>query len=433
MPATPRILGLERRTAVLLGVLLAVFLIAGIGYTFTFGRHFAKPGGDGVAYERTAVQLLQTGVYGYKSTAPNAYQTPGYPLFLAALYNVSGHAWSGRPRTELCIIQLLIAASSLVGVFLIGRRLFSDRVGLVAALLFVLYPPMIIATNLWLTETLATALIVWFVYVALLAQDQDGWLLWAATGVLLGLAVLVRPGVLPIAIAPFVVRFFWGKRAGLLKAAAIAIVAFALVMAPWGIRNEITLHHLYLLSSHSGDPILAGVDPYYYELGPKYEFHGPSYEAWQATHSPLTKNDYANQVMLSDLKKNPVTYVWWLTVGKTVRMYSAPWLAETGPAGSWSTVVRLLVVVLGWLGAAWAVREKRLRTIAIAIALGSAAQLTVAPEPRYAFSWIALLTVPAAVVLLRVWGGADVAIGPVAREVEPEAPSGSGEEPPAVW
>jgi 4-amino-4-deoxy-L-arabinose transferase-like glycosyltransferase len=432
MPTTSRILGLERRTAMLLGVLLAVFLLVGVGYTVTLGRHFAKPGGDGVAYERTAVQLLQRGVYGYKSTTPNAYQTPGYPLFLAALYKVTGHVWSGRPRTALCLIQLLIAASSLIGIFLIGRRLFSDRIGLIAALLFLLYPPMIIATNLWLTETLATALIVWFVYVALLALDQDGWLLWAAAGVILALAVLVRPGVLPIAIAPFVVRFFWGKRRGLLKAAAVMIAAFVLVMAPWGIRNEISLHELDLLSTHSGDPILAGVDPYYYELGPKYTFHGPSYETWEATHSALSKNQYANQVILRDLKKNPFEYAWWFTVGKTVRMYSAPWLAETGAAGSWATAVRMFVVVLGWLGVVWAVRERRLRMLALAIALGSAAQLTVSPEPRYAFSWIALLTVPAAVVLLRVWGGSDVAIGPVAHEVEPETPQSAGEEP-AVW
>jgi hypothetical protein len=80
------------------------------------------------------------------------------------------------------------------------------------------------------------------------------------------------------------------------------------------------------------------------------------------------------------------------------------WLAETGYVGSWSTALRMFLVVLGWLGVAFALREPRLRMVALVLALGTAAQLTVSPEPRYAFSWLVLLTIPAAVMLLRVFG-----------------------------
>lgn len=402
--ASGTFLGLTRRTALLLGALLVGFVLVAVVYTATYGKHFSRPGGDGKFYERAAVQLLQKGVYGYRSTTPNAYMSPGYPLFLAAVYKATGHVWGGRPRTALCLVQILIACTTIVGVFLIGRRLFGDTVGLVAALLVALYPPTIIATNLWLTETLATATLVWFVYVATLAQDQDGWKPWALAGGILGVTVLIRPGVLPIAIAPFVVRFFWGNRKGIVKAGVVMVAALALVMAPWGIRNEIVLHHSYLLSSHSGDPILAGVDPYYYELGDvKYTFHGPTYEQWMANprHS---KNEAATKAILAELRSRPLTTVWWFTAGKTVHMYTTSWLAETGPAGTWSTAIRTFIVVLGWLGIIFAVREPKLRTVALVVVLGTAALLSVSPEPRYAFSWIAFLTIPAAVVLLRVFG-----------------------------
>ena len=393
--ASGTLFGLPRRTVLLLGAIIVLFAIAAVAYTATYGKRYSKPSGDGIAYERSAVQLLQKGIYGYKSTTPNAYMSPGYPLFLAAIYKVTGHTWDGRPRVVLCIIQILIACTSILGIFLIGRRLFNDRVGLIAALLFALYPPMMMATNLWLTETLATATLVWFVYVATLAQDEDGWMLWALAGVILGVTVLIRPGVLPIAIAPFVVRFFWGNRKGLIRAAIIMVAAFVLVMAPWGIRNQLVLHNSYLLSSHSGDPILAGVDPYYYELGdPKYTFHGPSYETWQNTKPADTKNQFAEKDIIDGLKRSPFTTVWWFTVGKTVRMYSVNWLAETGPIGSWTTAVRMFIVALGWLGVAYSWRERRLRMLAFVLVLGSLALLTVSPEPRYAFSWIAFLTIP---------------------------------------
>jgi 4-amino-4-deoxy-L-arabinose transferase-like glycosyltransferase len=381
------------------------FLAAGVVYTLTFGHDYETPSGDGAAYERSAVQLLQKGFYGYKDTKPNAYMSPGYPLFLAGIYQLSGHVWSGRPRLILSLIQLLIATGTLFGVFLIGRRLFGDRVGLISATLFALYPPNIIATNLWLTETLATALIVWFVYVSLVALDEDGWWRWALAGALLGAAALVRPGVLPIALAPLLVWLLRGERKRVAVAAVTTAATCALVMAPWAVRNEMVLHKPYPLSSHSGDPMLAGVDPYYYERDPvRYEFHGPSYERWSSTDSPYTKNEYANRIFLSQLSSHPLQTGWWFTVGKTVRMYSVNWLAETGYVGSWSTALRMFLVVLGWLGVAFALREPRLRMVALVLALGTAAQLTVSPEPRYAFSWLVLLTIPAAVMLLRVFG-----------------------------
>jgi 4-amino-4-deoxy-L-arabinose transferase-like glycosyltransferase len=73
---------------------------------------------------------------------------------------VSGHATGGRPTRLLDAIQTPVACSTILAVFLIGRKLFDDRIGLVAALLVVIYPPAMIATNLWLTETLAAAVVV---------------------------------------------------------------------------------------------------------------------------------------------------------------------------------------------------------------------------------------------------------------------------------
>jgi len=414
--------GLPRRTAILLVAIIVGFAIAACVYTLTLGRVFSRPSGDGIAYERSAVQLLQKGLYGYKSTKPNAQMSPGYPLFLAGIYAVSGHANGGRPRHLLDAIQIAIACITLLGVFLIGRRLFGDWVGLVAALLVAVYPPTIVATNLWLTETITTALIVWYVFVTLLAYDRDDWPLWALSGAVLGVAVLIRPGFLPIAIAPFIVRFFWGKRAKTLQLAVVSAVAFVLVMAPWMVRNELVVHELAPLSTHGGDPILAGVDPYYYELGEKYQFHGPTYAQHMASGSKVSKTDAAMAAIATELRTRPLQTIWWFTAGKIVRMYSGGWLGEKAYVGTWTIVDRELIVVLGWLGCVFAFREKRLRVLAVVLVLGTLALLSVSPEPRYAFTWIALLSVPAAFVMRRLW------TAPLAPwQIEPTAEEGGAE------
>ena len=402
-------LGVKRRSAVLLAALIVFFALAATAYTLTLGRVFSAPSGDGKAYERSAVQLLQKGFYGYKSTKPNAQMSPGYPLFLAAIYRVSGHTAQGRPRHLLDAIQILIACSTILAIFLIGRELFDDWVGLVAALLVAAYPSTIVATNLWLTETLATAVIVWYIFVTLLAYTRDGIKLWALSGALLGVAVLIRPAFLPIAVAPFVIRFFWGKREHVLKFAAVSALACVLVLTPWMVRNVIVVHQLAPLSTHGGDPILAGVDPYYYEGGVQYTFHGPTYEQYMKSHSSLSKDEVANAAIIDGLKTRPLQTVWWFTLGKAVRMYTAGWLAENAYAGTVTLVVRELIVVLGWIGCAYAFKERRLRVLALMLVIGTVVLFSVSPEPRYVFSWIALLTIPAAFVLRRLWAAPDAA------------------------
>jgi 4-amino-4-deoxy-L-arabinose transferase-like glycosyltransferase len=395
--------GLQRKTAAILALIIILFAVCAGAYTHTLGRAFRKPSGDGARYEVMAKQLLTTHVYGYRSTKPNAYVTPGYPLFLAAVYGVSGHSVDGRPRSLLVGLQVLFACLTILGVFMIARTLAGDVAGLIAAALVALYPPTLVATNLWLTETLATFALVWFVYVAVLASRQQGWKLWALAGALLGVAVLVRPAVLPFGVAPFIALLITGPRGDLWKGLVAFGVAWALVMTPWVVRNEISLHEPAVLSSHSGDPFLAGVDPYYYEQGLQYVFHGPTYERYMNNGAKGSKDDAANAAILKGFREHPLRYAWWFTLGKTVHIYSTGWLGTRDIAGTWTTLVRGLVVVLGWLGVAYAVRDRKLLGLALMLVIGSAGLLPFVPERRFVFSYLPLLSVLAGIVMYRLW------------------------------
>ena len=79
---------------------------------------------DELGYAEMARQLIARGVYGYYSTSPNAFTTPGYPLFvtgvfkLANLLGVSG----GGEFAALRAAQMLLGVLAVWLVFLLGRR-----------------------------------------------------------------------------------------------------------------------------------------------------------------------------------------------------------------------------------------------------------------------------------------------------------------------
>jgi len=64
------------------------------------------------------------------------YQTPLYPYWLAVIFSIAGHNL-GLVR----LIQAILGAASCLLLGLAGRRFFSDRVGVIAALLLAVYPP----------------------------------------------------------------------------------------------------------------------------------------------------------------------------------------------------------------------------------------------------------------------------------------------------
>src|SRR5512147_1629171 len=82
--------------------------------------------GDSRQYDAWAQQIAG----GQWMGAGVFYQTPLYPYVLAALFRLAGH-----DLDLVRLVQATLGAASCALVGLAGRRFFSDRVGLVAAVL----------------------------------------------------------------------------------------------------------------------------------------------------------------------------------------------------------------------------------------------------------------------------------------------------------
>ena len=181
-----------------------------------------------------ATTLVSSGTFGFLPEVPSAYTQPLYAWFLAALYWPLERSW-----VVVGLAQVLVAVATALVVFLIGRRLASPRIGVLAALVTTLHPYVVwhdVHVNREILDGLLAAVVA---LLALLAHDRRSLPLAAATGAVAGLAILsnTRLVLLPLVLAPFVAwRLRPTPRA--LAAGTLVLVVAVLVLVPWVVRNE---------------------------------------------------------------------------------------------------------------------------------------------------------------------------------------------------
>jgi 4-amino-4-deoxy-L-arabinose transferase-like glycosyltransferase len=153
---------------------------------------------------------------------------PGYPLFLGAVFALGGSIWSAL------VLQSVAGACTAVCIAVLATRWFGREAGLGAGLLYATFAPAVyVETNL-----LAEGLLIFLIVAALLpiSSDRPTPLRASASGVLLGLATLVRPTAVLIVVALGVALWRMARPRG---AAAIAafVATVAVVLAPAVVKN----------------------------------------------------------------------------------------------------------------------------------------------------------------------------------------------------
>ena len=181
--------------------------------------------------------LVASGTFGFLPEVPSAYTQPLYAWFLAALYWPLERSW-----VVVGLAQVALAVATALVVLLIGTRLASVRIGVLAALVATLHPYVVwhdVHVNREILDGLVAAAVV---LLALAAYDRRSPLYALATGAAAGLAILsnARLVLLPLVLAPYVawrVRPAWRAVA----AGALVVLGAALVTAPWLVRNEVVI------------------------------------------------------------------------------------------------------------------------------------------------------------------------------------------------
>jgi 4-amino-4-deoxy-L-arabinose transferase-like glycosyltransferase len=129
----------------------------------------------------------------------------------------------------------------------VARRLAGDRAGLIAAAIAALSPVLISADGAVMSETLLGLLVVLAIYVA---HGQQSTRRGALLGVLIGLAALTRGEAI-------LLLLLLVRRPG--RELAVMVLACALVLAPWTIRNLTTFDKPVWISTNEGN-LIAGAN-----------------------------------------------------------------------------------------------------------------------------------------------------------------------------
>lgn len=212
------------------------------------------PQNDAFEYDYYAHSIAAGDGYpesGYlRQGGPTAIRGPGYPYLLGGVYAASGdsHTVGRLAGGALGVLAVFL-------LYLIGRRIWGRRVGLIGAALGAVFPPLVLLSRELWSETLFIPLELGAVLCALEFRRSGGALRWAAAaGALCGLALLTRNTAAPLLVciplgmlvAPVRLTF-----AGLRAPLAVLAVA-ALVVTPWTIRNLAEFGRLVPVTTSTG-------------------------------------------------------------------------------------------------------------------------------------------------------------------------------------
>ena len=171
-------------------------------------------------------------------TAQQFGRAPGYPVFLAAI-GAGAPAEATPARVKLA--QSVLGAVTIWMIGVIAASCAGPRAGAIAGGIAAVYPPLVWIPSYVLSEALFMPLALGCVMLLARARagadaehsPRGGGALAVASGLLAGVAILVRPGMvffLPIVAAWFLLRRRWSL--------ALAVcVAAVVVVAPWTLRN----------------------------------------------------------------------------------------------------------------------------------------------------------------------------------------------------
>jgi hypothetical protein len=222
---------------------------------------------DPVLYLILGDQLAEGNGYTYGfgvDQGTTAYYPPGYPLVLGAVVWLVRLLPGEAAVFDVAIwLNVALSVATIGLVFLLGRRLAGDRVGLVAAGAWALWPNLVFHSGVVLTETLFLFLLVLMLIVLLGdpgAARLPGRARLVTVGVLFGLTLLVRP--VSAVIAPVFLILWWGAgvRAALWRLALVGVATVA-VLVPWSIRSSLAMDEPVAMSLNFGDNLCIGHNP----------------------------------------------------------------------------------------------------------------------------------------------------------------------------
>jgi 4-amino-4-deoxy-L-arabinose transferase-like glycosyltransferase len=193
-------------------------------------------------------------------TGPTAWEPPLYPYLVAGVFHLFG-TYSTAAAFVLLSVNSLFSALTCIPIFLIARRIFSEKVVVGSAWAWALLPNVMFWCTRAIWETsLAALLMATIFWLTLTLEDRDGLLPWLQFGLLWGLAALSSTSLLSF--LPASGMWAWysrakrGKRS--LYGVVLATIVFCACVSPWQVRNYRTFGEFIFIRDNFGAELRLG-------------------------------------------------------------------------------------------------------------------------------------------------------------------------------
>jgi len=258
-----------------LPLLIAATLVIRIGVLSVMPDTFVA---DPDAYRAVAFNIAEHGCFGYDDH-PIATRPVLYPLIVAACKVVDPALWY-----SLALVHLILGVATVVLTYQLATRWGVGKWSWLAGALVAIDPLLLLHSTLVMTETLAAFLAVAGVLALTRCAERPTIGGAALSGVLMALAALCRPTFLvwmgPVLILLPLAAETWRVRA---QVFAAGVLAAALVLSPWAIRNGIQFGKPTPATNHGGFTLLLANNPSFYEYLRSGQF-GDVWDADQFNH-----------------------------------------------------------------------------------------------------------------------------------------------------
>lgn len=311
-------------TKTTLFVLIAVFFLLNIYTALKYGNQnylgdFQQFNNDDVKYIRSGWELADKGHFIYhKVDEPTVFIMPGLTFSIAFFVELFGKF---EGITAFRVFQAVLQGLSLYLVFLIGRKSFDSKVGLIACAINLLYISEYYATTIILTEVLFKFFFLLLIYISILAVEDKRMSYYLLGGIVWALSCLIRP---TVAAYPVVILVMWLIRKyslkDMIKYTLVTTAVFSLLMSPWWIRNYRVFGEFIPLTLSTGNPFLQGTY-LNYDQSQNYTPYEIGKTAAETNQNEINAGLYR---LKTYVPREPLRYLYWYTVGKSYHLWKEP-------------------------------------------------------------------------------------------------------------
>ncbi len=239
------------RTLQLLAVLtsLALRLLWGVSVPIV-------PVSDSAAYEVFARNIALGNGFGWEPNQPTAYWPVGAPAIYGLLFWMFGQSYAA-----VMVLQVIVGVAVVALAIALARKWFGETVAVATGWILACWPLLIQYTTILASELFFLL----FVLLAFWLASVPG-RTWLARGLASGVALAVASYIRPTALVMAPLLFLEestrrNDRARAMLGCIIAVLAMAVCILPWAVRNWFVFDKVVLVSTNGGTNLWMGNNP----------------------------------------------------------------------------------------------------------------------------------------------------------------------------